>query len=294
MILVTLGTQDKEFKRLLIEIDNLIDKGVIKDKVIAQIGTTKYESKNMETFDLIDEEKLNELIKKADFIITHGGVGSILLGLKNNKKVIAVARLSKYKEHVNDHQLEIIKEFEKNKYLIGVSDINTLENAIKKIDKFKPNKYKSNGKVKEIVKDFIDTNRTNNKKIKEIIMYLIFGVLTTFISLLVYYILVFTILNPNKAFELQLANIISWIVSVSFAYITNRKYVFESKNKNKIKEASDFFISRIITLILDMLIMFIFVTLLKTNDKIMKIISQITVIILNYILSKLFVFKKEK
>ena len=69
------------------------------------------------------------------------------------------------------------------------------------------------------------------QKYKEIILYLIFGVLTTLISLVTYYILVSAILNPDKAFELQLANIISWIVSVLFAYITNRRYVFESKKQ---------------------------------------------------------------
>lgn len=131
------------------------------------------------------------------------------------------------------------------------------------------------------------------QKYKEIILYLIFGVLTTLISLVTYYILVSTILNPDKAFELQLANIISWIVSVLFAYITNRRYVFESKNKNKKKEISKFFLSRIMTLIMDMLIMFIGVTVLKGNDKIIKILSQVVVIIANYLLSKLMVFKKK-
>ena len=71
------------------------------------------------------------------------------------------------------------------------------------------------------------------QKYKEIILYLIFGVLTTVISLLTYYALVYTILNPDNAWQLQLANIISWIAGVLFAYVTNRKYVFESKNKNK-------------------------------------------------------------
>ena len=68
-------------------------------------------------------------------------------------------------------------------------------------------------------------------KYKEIINYLIFGVLTTVISLLTYYLLVYTILNPNKPIQLQIANIISWFTCVTFAYITNRKYVFNSKNK---------------------------------------------------------------
>lgn len=131
-------------------------------------------------------------------------------------------------------------------------------------------------------------------KYKEIILYLIFGVLTTIVSLVSYYLLTITILDPNNAISLQIANILSWICAVLFAYITNRKYVFESNNKNKIKEISKFVGSRIITLILDMLIMGIGVSILCFNDKIMKIISQVVVIVLNYILSKIFVFKKKK
>ena len=128
-------------------------------------------------------------------------------------------------------------------------------------------------------------------KYKEVIMYLIFGVLTTIVSLVSYYLLTITIFNPDNAILLQVANVLSWIISVLFAYITNRKYVFESKNNNILKEVSSFFGSRLITLLLDMLIMFVGVTLLKGNDKFIKVISQVIVIVSNYIFSKLFVFK---
>lgn len=131
-------------------------------------------------------------------------------------------------------------------------------------------------------------------KYKEIINYLIFGVLTTIVSLVTYYICVYTILDPDNAVQLQIANVISWIISVAFAYITNRKFVFESKEKNKIKEASKFVTSRIATLLMDMAIMYVGVTVLRFNDKIMKLISQVVVIVMNYILSKILVFKKEK
>ncbi len=130
-------------------------------------------------------------------------------------------------------------------------------------------------------------------KYKEIIMYLIFGVLTTIISLIVYYALTYTILNPNNSIYLQIANILSWIAGVLFAYFTNRKYVFESKNKNKLKEFTSFVGSRVTTLILDMLIMGVGVSLLHGNDKILKLISQVLVIVGNYVLSKLIVFKKK-
>lgn len=130
-------------------------------------------------------------------------------------------------------------------------------------------------------------------KYEEIISYLIVGGLTTMVSLITYYLLVYTILDPNIGIELQIANIVSWIFSVTFAYFTNRKYVFKSKNKISFKEGISFYISRIGTLFLDMLMMYVFVTVLGFNDKIIKFVVQIIVIILNYILSKFIVFKKK-
>ena len=129
------------------------------------------------------------------------------------------------------------------------------------------------------------------QKYKEIINYLIFGILTTLISLIVYYMLSLTILNPNVSVELQIANLFSWIAGVLFAYFTNRAFVFNSKNENKFKEFITFTGARVSTLLLDMIILF--VTILKGNDKIVKLVSQILVIVGNYLLSKLIVFKKD-
>lgn len=131
------------------------------------------------------------------------------------------------------------------------------------------------------------------KKYEEIINYLIIGVSTTIVSLLVYYLCVYTFLNPEDAIQLQIANILSWIVSVTFAFFTNRSFVFKSKNKNIAKEATTFVGSRVTTLLIDMGLMALFVTLLGLNDKLIKIVVQIIVIVLNYIFSKLFVFKKK-
>lgn len=130
------------------------------------------------------------------------------------------------------------------------------------------------------------------KKHKEGFNYLIFGGLTTVLTLAVYYALTYTILDADNSIQLQIANIISWTCGFLFAYFTNRKFVFESKNENVKGEFFKFFLSRISTLLLDMGIMFVFVTCLKFNDKIFKIISQVLVILGNYILSKCIVFKK--
>ena len=133
-------------------------------------------------------------------------------------------------------------------------------------------------------------------KYKEIVNYLIFGVLTTVVNLGVKYLLLFTVLEASNSIELQITVIISWIVAVLFAYFTNRTFVFASKNKNNFKEFISFIIARISTLLLEMFIMWFFVTFLKLNSHlyviIFTLISQAAVITANYIFSKLFVFKK--
>lgn len=157
MVFVTLGTQDKPFDRLLKAIDKEIEKGTIKGEVVVQAGCTKYESKNMKIFDLIPLDDFDELMGKCDYLITHGGVGSIVTGLNKDKKVIAVPRLEKYGEHINDHQLQIINNFDKMGYIIGCTDLDELEDKIKKVKNFKPNKYKSNrDKMVELVCSLID------------------------------------------------------------------------------------------------------------------------------------------
>ena len=159
MILVTLGTQDKNFSRLLDAVQKQIDNGNIKDEVIVQAGCTKYQSKDMKIFDLLDQEEFKKLISKCDLLITHGGVGSILTGLKNNKKVIAAARLSKYKEHMNDHQLQIIEKFSKSGYILELKDFDKLDEVIEKSKKFKPKKYQSNTEnMIKLIENYIDNN----------------------------------------------------------------------------------------------------------------------------------------
>ena len=159
MILVTLGTQDKSFTRLLDAIQEQIDKGIIKDKVVVQAGFTKYNSKNMEIFDLIDRDEFSKLIEKCDLLITHGGVGSILTGLKSNKKIIVCPRLSKYKEHINDHQVQIVNNFYDSGYILKYNDGDDLGKIIKNSKKFKPKKYISNtNNMISLVEKLIDEN----------------------------------------------------------------------------------------------------------------------------------------
>lgn len=132
------------------------------------------------------------------------------------------------------------------------------------------------------------------KKHEEIINYLIVGVLTTIVSLFFYYLSTRTFLDPSNAFQLQVANLIKWITGVLFAYVTNRIFVFKSKNNDVFKEFLTFSSSRVATLFLDMIVMAFLVTKMGMNDMVANLISLVLVTIANYILSKLFVFKGKK
>ena len=97
--------------------------------------------------------------KSCDILITHAGVGSIITGLKHNKRVIAAARLKKYKEHTNDHQLQIVDNFSKSGYILPLNDFDKLDKVLIKAKSFKPKKYESNTEnFIELIKDFIDNN----------------------------------------------------------------------------------------------------------------------------------------
>lgn len=157
MILVTLGTQDKSFHRLLEAIEKQIKLGNIQEEVIVQAGNTEFHSQKMKILDFIPYEEFDDLIEKCDLLITHGGVGSIITGLKHQKKVIAAPRLKKYKEHGNDHQLQIINSFDKKGYILPLTDFDFLDKVLEKAKQFKPKKYKSNTKkMMDLISDFIE------------------------------------------------------------------------------------------------------------------------------------------
>ena len=247
---------------------------------------------------------------------------------KNNKKYIRTNLLKKCKNEVviisasPKFLLEPICKKLSIKYLIatdidkntgkfkslnckGKEKINRLNKEIKeyKICDFYSDSYSDEPLASKaenayfIQKDKIENWNYQNKKnldLKEIIRYSFIGLLTMIITLLTYYLLTFAILNPTNEIQLQLANIVSWSLAVIFSYLCNRKYVFNSINKNIKTEMISFFISRLFTLLIDMLGMYITVSVFNLNDKIMKIIVQIIVVILNYIISKFLVFRRKQ
>lgn len=142
MTLVTLGTQHQEFTRLL----DYIEKSDLKGEIIVQAGYTKYESKKMKIFDFISYDEMEKYIDKCDLVITHAGTGSIVMPLKKGKKVIACARLSKFGEHVDDHQVELVDVFYSEGYILKIDEGTSLNEVLKNIKNFKPKKFVSNTK----------------------------------------------------------------------------------------------------------------------------------------------------
>ena len=140
MIFVTLGTQDKQFKRLL----EAVEKLETDEKIIAQTGSTDFKSKKIEIHKYLTGEEYLKYMKEARVVITHAGVGTIIQGLELNKKMIVAARKKEYKEHVNDHQEQILQTFSKDGYILALDNFKDLPTLID--EEFTPKKYRSNRK----------------------------------------------------------------------------------------------------------------------------------------------------
>lgn len=147
MIFITLGSQKFQFNRILKKIDELIEKGIIKEEVFAQIGYSNYQPINYKYEDFLDREKFSKLMKSSTLVITHGGTGAIITAVKAGKKVIAVPRLSQYGEHVDDHQLQLLKQFDGMGIILPCYDIEELDKKIIEIERIKLNPYISNTQV---------------------------------------------------------------------------------------------------------------------------------------------------
>ena len=156
MIFVTVGTHERGFDRLVKAVDDLIGSGKIKEKVTIQTGYTEYIPKNCDSFKFTDYDNIVELCKKASIIISHGGVGSIITPLELGRPVIVVPRLKRFNEHTNDHQLQIVKELERQGKIIPVYDIKNLENALEEARKVGNKKYnKQRSKILDIVSNYL-------------------------------------------------------------------------------------------------------------------------------------------
>lgn len=181
MILVTLGTQKQQFTRLLDYIEN----SKLKDEIIVQAGHTKYESKKMKIFDFIDYDKMDEYVEKADLIITHGGTGSIIGPLKKGKCVIACARKKEYKEHVDDHQEQIVDIFAEEGYILKLDENIPLDELVEKSKKFEVKKFKSNTDefIKKLEKEIKEKTRSRRN-----LFFVLFFILIIFLIPLIMFL----------------------------------------------------------------------------------------------------------
>lgn len=128
------------------------------------------------------------------------------------------------------------------------------------------------------------------KKYREVLSYLFFGLLTTLVNYLVYFLCV-----KNFGWDFRISNFLAWFFSVLFAFITNKWWVFNSHTPHKndfFKEAGLFYFYRLLSLLWDMLLMIVLISGLHLGDFWSKTITQVTVVLLNYIFSKWFIFKK--
>lgn len=147
MIFVTLGSQKFQFDRLLKTVDELIEQGIITDTVMAQIGASTYIPKNFEYTDFMDRATFADTMDRATIVLTHGGTGVIIGAVKKGKKVIAIPRLAKYGEHVDDHQLQLLHQFDDLGIICACYDTEQLGEYMQKIDEMTFRPYVSNTNV---------------------------------------------------------------------------------------------------------------------------------------------------
>ncbi|WP_081668223.1 PssE/Cps14G family polysaccharide biosynthesis glycosyltransferase [Butyrivibrio sp. MC2013] len=145
MVFVTLGSQKFQFNRLLKAVDDLVASGVIKDEVFAQVGESDYKPLHYKYSKFIERDEFCSLMNRSKIVITHAGTGAIITAVKAGKKVIAVPRLAKYGEYVDDHQLQILRQFDESQHLIcACYDISKLGDIYSHIGNMEFSEYQSN------------------------------------------------------------------------------------------------------------------------------------------------------
>ncbi|APV47953.1 beta(1,3)galactosyltransferase EpsH [Lactobacillus delbrueckii subsp. bulgaricus] len=161
MIFITLGSQKFQFDRLLKEIDKLVVAKKLNDEIFAQVGYSTYKPKHYQYKAFLDREEFAKCEGKADIVITHGGTGAIIGAVKKGKKVIAVPRLARYGEHVDDHQTQLIAQFKEQNLICGLDDVRQIEKGLEFVKTHLFNAYQSNTKlIIDSIENFIEgTNK---------------------------------------------------------------------------------------------------------------------------------------
>ncbi len=163
MIFVTVGSRNYPFDRLFKKLDELYEEGILTEKMFAQTGTSTYKPKHYEYKDFISQDEFLSKIQEADIVVSHGASGSIMKALNAGKKVIAVTRLEKYGEHINDHQIQNNVAFGSNGYvLVADYELKDLGECFQKIyngtDGLKMWKNTDPLHIVHMIDDFIQEN----------------------------------------------------------------------------------------------------------------------------------------
>lgn len=158
MIFITVGSQKFQFDRLLKAVDELIEQKLLTEEVFAQIGYCRYKPKHYAYQKFLDHDEFERMTQTADIILTHGGTGVIIGALKKGKKVIAVPRLAQYGEHVDDHQLQLISQFQNLNLICSCQDLTRLSEAFEKVRTIHYKPYESNTeRIVSSIADYIDS-----------------------------------------------------------------------------------------------------------------------------------------
>lgn len=162
LIFVCVGSRKYPFDRLFKKLDELCEDGIIKEEIFAQIGTSTYKPKHFKYKDFLSQEEFMKKVQESNIVISHGASGSIMKALNAGKKVIAVTRLEKYGEHINDHQIQNNEAFASNKYVLAVYEMEELKDAFQKIydgtDGLVPWENKDPMAIVNMIDEFIQEN----------------------------------------------------------------------------------------------------------------------------------------
>lgn len=158
MVFVTLGSQKFQFNRLLRTVDQLIEQNSITEPVFAQTGASDYIPKHYASSAFLDRDSFAQKVQESAVVITHGGTGAIVGALKQGKPVIAVPRLARYGEHVDDHQLQLLQQFEEMGMIAVCYDLDKLGDLYYNIQKTTFAPYVSNtAQIIQSIDDFLNT-----------------------------------------------------------------------------------------------------------------------------------------
>ncbi len=153
-VFASVGTHPQPFDRLLKELDRIAGKGRL--SLFAQIGNSNYEPKNFPFERFLNEKEYRQRILEADILVSHGGAGTIINGLRQGKKVVVVPRLKKFGEHTNDHQLDLAEALAGEGKVISVEKMSGLRQALKRAAFFKPRIASNRQKLIKRIAEFID------------------------------------------------------------------------------------------------------------------------------------------